>query len=119
MALKKKNKMWLIALPSLLAGIGIMIAFDWMWETTSTNESCMACHVHEHADQAWAQSIHGKNNKSGVPTDCAACHLPPKGTFKHFTAKAKMGTKDIFAYLTKDKEKIKSTLPGHFYNGKV
>ena len=106
MALKKKNKMWLIALPSLLAGIGIMIAFDWMWETTSTNESCMACHVHEHADQAWAQSIHGKNNKSGVPTDCAACHLPPKGTFKHFTAKAKMGTKDIFAYLTKDKEKI-------------
>ena len=108
MAQRKRNRktFWPIAIPFLLIGIGIMVAFDWMWEKTSTNESCMSCHVHEKADLAWGQSVHSKNNKSGVPTDCAACHLPPTGTFKHFTAKSMMGAKDIFSYLTKDKEKI-------------
>ena len=39
-------------------------------------------------------------------TDCAACHLPPEGSFKHFTTKARMGTKDLWSYITKDKEDI-------------
>ena len=107
MAEKKKSKKYLyFSLAGLLVGIAAMIGFDYMWEATSTNEACMACHVHEKADLAWNQSLHSKNNKSGVPTDCAACHLPPRGTWKHFTAKAQMGVKDIYAYMTKDKEKI-------------
>ena len=103
---RKGRRIWPIALIFLVLGIGAMATFDWMWEQTSTNEACMACHVHEKADMAWMQSVHGKNNKAGVPTDCAACHLPPKGTFRHFTAKTRMGVKDIFSYLTKDKEDI-------------
>ena len=101
-----KKKFLLIGLGGLVLGIAFMIAFDWMWKKTSTNESCMSCHFHEEADAAWKQSVHYSNNNSGVMTDCAACHLPPSGTFKHFTAKAKMGIKDIWSYITKDKEDI-------------
>lgn len=102
----KKKRSLLVGLGGLVIGIAAMIAFDWMWEATSTNESCMMCHYHEKADAAWKQSVHYNNNKSGVKTDCAACHLPPRGTFKHFTAKAKMGIKDIWSYMTKKKEDI-------------
>ena len=60
-----KKKFLLIGLGGLVLGIALMIAFDWMWEETSTNESCMACHFHEKADDAWKQSVHYSNNKSG------------------------------------------------------
>jgi len=106
MSQKGKKKYHLVALGGIALGVALMIAFDWMWEATSTNEACMKCHFHEAADNAWAQSVHGKNNKSGVPTDCAACHLPPSGTWKHFVAKTRIGMKDIFSYITKNKEDI-------------
>ena len=71
-----KKKFFLIALAWIAVGVLITLAFDDMWERTSTNESCMSCHVHEKADNAWKQSKHhSSNNKSGVTTDCAACHL--------------------------------------------
>ncbi|MBQ5972504.1 MAG: SUMF1/EgtB/PvdO family nonheme iron enzyme [Prevotella sp.] len=102
-----KKKFFLIALAWIAVGVLITLAFDDMWERTSTNESCMSCHVHEKADNAWKQSKHhSSNNKSGVTTDCAACHLPPKGTMAHFTAKARMGMKDMWSYMTKHKDKI-------------
>lgn len=101
-----KKTIHIAALGGVAIGIILMIAFDWMWNATSTNEACMACHYHEEADAAWSQSIHGPNNESGVATDCAACHLPPSGTWKHFTAKARMGMADIFSYLTKKKGDI-------------
>lgn len=101
-----KKKFLLIGLGGLVVGIAAMIAFDWMWEATSTNESCMMCHFHDEADQAWKKSIHNNSSRLGIVTDCAACHLPPRGTFKHFTAKAKMGMKDIWSYMTKDKKDI-------------
>lgn len=45
-------------------------------------------------------------NSSGTKTDCAQCHLPPKGTFKYAYTKARMGIKDVWAHLTKDTESI-------------
>jgi len=99
---KKKTSYLPIAIGCFALGFAAMIAFDWMWDATSTNEACMACHVHKETDEAWKKSVHSGNNSTGVITDCAACHLPPKGTWKHFTAKTKIGMKDIWAYLTKD-----------------
>ena len=35
--------------------------------------------------------------------NCVDCHLPPKDhTWKHYTAKAKLGIRDVWGYLTKD-----------------
>ena len=39
-------------------------------------------------------------------TECAACHLPPKGSVDYFMAKARMGIKDVWSYVTKDTETI-------------
>jgi len=43
------------------------------------------------------------NNKSGTKVSCVECHLPPvENTLDHYTAKAKLGLKDVWGYLTKD-----------------
>ena len=62
----------------------------------------MKCHVHPHVEDSWKLSKH-VNNGSGVKTHCVACHLPPQSdTWGHYTAKAKLGLKDVWSYLTKD-----------------
>lgn len=85
----------------ILIGIATFMGGARVYNITSTNESCEACHVHPHATDSWKLSVH-HNSKSGVPTDCVDCHLPPKGNFKHFIAKSKMGVKDMFAYMLQD-----------------
>lgn len=68
----------------------------------STDESCMSCHVHPHAEESWKLSSH-VNNKSGVTVHCIDCHLPPRNnTWDHYTAKMKLGFHDLWGYLTKD-----------------
>ena len=84
--------------------LGIIIAIS-VYQTSvyfSTNESCMMCHVHPHAEETWKQSVH-MNNRSGTKVDCIDCHLPPKNnTWDHYTAKAKLGIKDAWGYFMKD-----------------
>jgi len=104
----KKHKLWIAAgLGGLVLGFSAMLALDSAVEKTSTNEYCMSCHYHEQADADWKKSVHF-NSKSGVVTDCAACHLPPKedGVLKYYMAKAKMGAKDIWTKMTKDPDEI-------------
>ena len=68
----------------------------------SSDDSCMMCHVHPHAESSWKLSKH-VNNGSGVKTHCVDCHLPPQDqTWAHYSAKAKLGLQDVWAYLTKD-----------------
>ncbi|MDD4777663.1 MAG: SUMF1/EgtB/PvdO family nonheme iron enzyme [Fermentimonas sp.] len=68
----------------------------------STNESCMICHVHPHAEESWQLSVH-VNNGSGVMVNCVDCHLPPTdNTWAHYSAKAVLGARDLWGYLTKD-----------------
>jgi len=94
-----------ITLAGAILGIGIAVGVGTLYEKTSTNEACMSCHYHNLADEAWRRSKHVMNG-SGVTTDCAACHLPPKGTPAHFLAKTKVGIKDIWSYIVKDKNDI-------------
>ena len=103
---KSKTKKYLIAgLTGLVFGFSLMIGFNYMWVNSSKNDSCMACHFHPESDASWKQSVH-YNNNSGVMTECAACHLPPKGSFDYVKAKITTGTKDLWSYLTKNKEDI-------------
>ena len=99
---KKKGKKKWIFLTGAIFGFA---AFAGLYETStrfSTDESCMKCHVHPHAETSWRQSVH-VNNSSGVTTHCIDCHLPPKNmTWKHYTAKVKLGITDVWGYLTKD-----------------
>lgn len=95
----------MLVIAALVVGASITIGIGRIYSATSTNESCMSCHVHPQADKSWKLSVH-HNSKSGVPTDCVDCHLPPKGTFKHFTAKTRTGIKDIWSYMTKDTSKM-------------
>ena len=106
MSKSKKSKKWFLGgLAVVVVGFSLLVTFNWMWEKSSLNESCMSCHYHTDSDMAWKQSIH-YNNQSGTKTDCAACHLPPKGTLEHTAAKMKTGMKDVWSYLTKNKEDI-------------
>ncbi len=72
---------------------------------TSTDEFCMSCHVHPHAEEAWKLSTH-YDNKSGIVVHCVQCHLPPKGTFRHYREKAITGARDVYGFLFKDPEQI-------------
>ena len=101
----KSKKYFLLSLSGIVLGFSLLIVFNWAWEKSSLNESCMSCHYHTDSDNSWKQSIH-HNSKSGVKTDCAACHLPPKGTLEYTKAKMATGMKDVWSYLTKDKEDI-------------
>ena len=107
MSEKKKNKklIFLGVLAIVVAGFSLIIAFNWAWDKSSLNDSCMSCHYHTDADISWKQSMH-YNSQSGTKTDCAACHLPPRGTMDYTKAKLSAGVKDVWSYLTKDKEDI-------------
>jgi Uncharacterized conserved protein len=90
----------------LIIGIAIGIVFiAALYQTSvyfSTNESCMMCHVHPHAEESWKLSVH-VNNGSGVMVNCVDCHLPPTdNTWAHYSAKAALGIRDVWGYLTKD-----------------
>lgn len=96
---KKKRFILLIG---IIIGAGIVIASYQASVYFSTDESCMMCHVHPHVEDSWKTSVH-VNSKSGVKTHCVDCHLPPKEqTWKHYSAKAKLGLKDVWSYMTKD-----------------
>ena len=69
-------------------------------EYTSTDDYCMSCHVHPHAEQSWKLSSH-YNNSAGVIVHCVECHLPPEG-HGHLMAKAKHGFNDVYGMLFKD-----------------
>lgn len=106
MTKQKNTKNYLYtALAGLVVGVSIMIVANTFWVKSSSNDSCMSCHAHPESDASWKQSYH-HNNGSGTKTDCAACHLPPKGSFKYAKAKAKTGIKDVWSYITKDVETI-------------
>ena len=102
---KNRKNYLLTALVGLVIGVSAMIVFNYVWTKSSSNDSCMSCHAHPESDASWKQSYH-HNNGSGTKTDCAACHLPPKGSFKYFTTKTRMGLKDVWSNLTKDTETI-------------
>ena len=98
---RNKNKIFLLII-GFLFGAGVVIALYQTSVYFSTNESCMICHVHPHAEETWRLSTH-VNNKSGVTVNCVDCHLPPqKDTWSHYTAKLKLGSRDVWGYLTKD-----------------
>ncbi|MBR6883188.1 MAG: NapC/NirT family cytochrome c, partial [Bacteroidales bacterium] len=100
--MKKKRIIWGAVLGGLALGIVLTVALVSADTYTSTNDSYMRCHYHEEADQLWKQSPHYLNG-SGVVTDCAACHLPPKedGIARYYMVKIKMGVKDMWAKMTK------------------
>ena len=95
------KKYFLGILAFIVVGFSLLIVFNWIWDKSSTNDSCMSCHYHTDSDMSWKQSYH-HNSKSGVMTDCAACHLPPKGTLDYTKAKITTGMKDVWSYLTKN-----------------
>ena len=106
MSKQKNTKNYLYtALAGLVVGVSVMIVANTFWVKSSSNDSCMSCHAHPESDASWKQSYH-HNTGSGTKTDCAACHLPPKGSFKYAKAKAKAGIKDVWSYITKDVETI-------------
>ena len=68
---KKKNffkgKTFMLLL-GVLFGAGIMVAFYTTSVYFTSDESCMQCHVHPHAEQSWKLSKH-VNNGSGLLRD--------------------------------------------------
>ncbi|MGM9766124.1 MAG: SUMF1/EgtB/PvdO family nonheme iron enzyme [Candidatus Cryptobacteroides sp.] len=102
---KNTGKYWIAALAGLAGGVCLMVAFNTFWVRSSSNESCMSCHVHPESEASWKQSMH-YNNGSGTVTDCAACHLPPKGGLAYTGAKIRMGLKDLCSYIVKDTDHI-------------
>lgn len=98
---RRKTKILFLTI-GFIFGAGIIIALYQTSVYFSTNESCAICHVHPHAEESWRLSTH-VNNKSGVMVNCVDCHLPPQtNTWKHYTAKLKLGARDVWGYLTKD-----------------
>lgn len=103
---KKKKKFYKRNSFFVLTGIIIGIIFiASLYQTSvyfSTNDSCMACHVHPHVEESWMLSTH-VNNGSGVMVNCVDCHLPPTdNTWAHYSAKVALGTRDLWGYITKD-----------------
>ncbi len=93
---------------SFILTIGIIIGVVFvaaLYQTSvyfSTNESCMICHVHSHAEDSWMLSVH-VNNNSGVMVNCIDCHLPPTdNTWAHYSSKVVLASRDLWGYITKD-----------------
>ncbi|MDR2764377.1 MAG: SUMF1/EgtB/PvdO family nonheme iron enzyme [Tannerella sp.] len=98
----KKNRKGIFFGAGFLLGVIGFISLYQLSVYFSTDESCMMCHVHPHVEDSWKLSTH-VNNRSGVTVHCVDCHLPPKHqTVNHYMAKARLGIKDVWSYLTKD-----------------
>jgi nitrate/TMAO reductase-like tetraheme cytochrome c subunit len=95
----KKTKVWFFIIGAAVALI-LLVSAKKMIVYTSTDEFCMVCHVHPHAEQTWRLSTH-YNNNSGTVVHCVDCHMPPEGE-GYVWAKAKHGLKDLYGYLFKD-----------------
>ena len=94
-----RKKFVLIVVAAVAVGASVTVGLNRVYMNSSTDESCQSCHIHPEADKSWKLSVH-HNSKGGVVTGCAECHLPPKGSFAHFKAKAKTGMKDLWSYMT-------------------
>ncbi len=101
--LSRKTKVVFIIIV-LAAGYLVLRSGKAVVKYTSTDNYCMSCHIHPHADQSWRLSTHF-NNSSGVTVHCAECHLPPEGQ-GYLLAKAKHGFKDAYGYFFKDSAEI-------------
>ena len=89
-------------LGGIILGVIIVISCYQVMVYTSTDDYCMSCHVHPHAEDSWKQSVHMRN-KSGTRVHCIDCHLPPKEhTWDYYSTKAWIGLKDLWFYYTKD-----------------
>ena len=98
---KKRTKLWIFLCGLFIGGMLFLSAYQ-VAVYYSSDESCMSCHVHPHAEQSWKQSVH-VNSRSGVMTHCVDCHLPPKNqTWNHYSAKLKLGLTDLWGYVMKD-----------------
>jgi formylglycine-generating enzyme required for sulfatase activity len=85
-----------------IVGISLAIALYQTSVYFSTDQSCMMCHVHPQVENSWKLSKH-YNNTSGTKVHCVDCHLPPKNnTWDHYTAKAKLGMRDLWSFITKE-----------------
>jgi formylglycine-generating enzyme len=103
---KFKSLHWkYVVLFGFVLGLVFIILSSKAIKYTSTDEFCMSCHVHPHAEDAWKLSSH-YDNKSGVVVHCVQCHLPPPGTLNYLTAKAVTGARDVYAMVFKDTDKI-------------
>lgn len=99
---KNRRKYYYFLWIGVLFGIVLVAGLHSLSEYFSTDESCMQCHVHPHAEKSWKLSTHVQN-RSGVKVHCVECHLPPKHDFfNHYLAKIKLGVKDTWSYFTKD-----------------
>ncbi len=97
----KKDKLFFI-FAGLVTGVILSLSLYQTSVYFSTDESCMMCHVHPHAEESWKLSKH-VNNSSGVRVHCVDCHLPPKhNTWDHYWAKLQLGVRDVWGYMTKD-----------------
>ena len=101
--MKSRNTVWFLVICGLIFVAACAVGFSYMMDRTSTSSYCMSCHDHEDADAAWRQSVH-YNGSTGTVTECAACHLPPSGTFAHIARKMQFGAGHMWSHLTKDKE---------------
>jgi formylglycine-generating enzyme len=101
----KKRRYSVLLLYGFIIGALFIMLSSRVISYTSTDEFCMSCHVHPHAEDAWRLSTH-YDNKSGIVVHCVQCHLPPPGTVHYLTTKAITGARDVYGTLFKDPEKI-------------
>ncbi len=101
----KRRRIAAVVIIAAAAGVLATLGANYAWVASSKDESCMACHVHPHAEDSWRLSSHYAN-ASGVKVSCADCHLPPSGSLDYVVAKVKTGSKDIMSYVFKDHSKI-------------
>lgn len=102
---KTRKRTFLLLGAGILLGALIILPINYVYMTTSTDESCTTCHIHPHAESSWKLSTH-YNSKSGAKTSCTDCHLPPEGSMEYVHAKVKTGAKDVWSYIFKDSADI-------------
>jgi Uncharacterized conserved protein len=103
--LSSPKAVMLVIISGLVLGLLFMFGGSKVVKYTSSDDYCMSCHVHPHAEQSWKLSPH-YDNKAGVIVHCVQCHLPPEGHGMLF-AKAKHGMKDLYGYWFKDSSEYK------------
>ena len=102
----RKKLIGTIFLVGLIIGLFLFWGGEKALTYTNSDQYCASCHVHPHAEDSWKKSSHFYN-KSGVKVHCVECHLPPKGSLKYITVKAKTGLSDLYGYYFKDTASFK------------
>lgn len=104
--IKKKFFVWTSVLVGIVIGLFASMGIADILHATGGGWICTVCHTMQPENEAYANDVHGGNNKLGLKAQCVACHLDHTSAYTYVLTKAKVTINDVYKTIFTDTDKI-------------